>query len=51
LKDHFTVDGTLLESKASLKSLRPLPKPEGLPKPNLGGQRKPRRGRQGSDCA
>lgn len=35
--DHFTVDGTLLESWASLKSL----KPRG---PNLGGQRKPMRG-------
>ena len=35
-RDHFTVDGTLLEAKASLKSL--------TPKPNLGGQRKPRRG-------
>ncbi len=34
---HFTVDGTLLESWASLKSL----KPRG---PNLGGQRKPKRG-------
>lgn len=34
--EHFTVDGTLLESWASLKSLKP--------KPNLGGQRKPRRG-------
>ena len=37
--EHFTVDGTLLESWASLKSLKP--------KPNLGGQRKPRRGRGG----
>ena len=36
---HFTVDGTLLESWASLKSL----KPRG---PNLGGQRKPKRGRR-----
>jgi transposase len=35
--DHFTVDGTLLESWASLKSF----KPKG---PNLGGQRKPKRG-------
>ena len=35
-RDHFTVDGTLLDAKASLKSL--------TPKPNLGGQRKPRRG-------
>ena len=34
--EHFTVDGTLLESWASLKSLQP--------RPNLGGQRKPRRG-------
>lgn len=34
--EHFTVDGTLLESWASLKSLKP--------KPNLGGQRKGRRG-------
>jgi transposase len=34
---HFTVDGTLLESWASLKSF----KPRG---PNLGGQRKPMRG-------
>jgi transposase len=34
---HFTVDGTLLESWASLKSL----KPRGA---NLGGQRKPKRG-------
>jgi hypothetical protein len=36
---HFTVDGTLLESWASLKSL--------LRKPNLGGQHKPKRGRRG----
>ena len=36
---HFTVDGTLLESWASLKSL--------APKPNLGGQRKPKRNRRG----
>ena len=36
-RDHFTVDGTLLEARASLKSL--------TPKPNLGGQRKPRRRR------
>jgi transposase len=36
---HFTVDGTLLESWASLKSLRP--------GPNLGGQRKPKKGRRG----
>jgi transposase len=36
---HFTVDGTLLESWASLKSF----KPRG---PNLGGQRKPMRGRR-----
>jgi transposase len=35
--EHFTVDGTLLESWASLKSLKPR-------QPNLGGQRKPRRG-------
>jgi len=35
-RDHFTVDGTLLEAKASLKSL--------TPKPNLGGQKKPKRG-------
>jgi transposase len=34
-RDHFTVDGTLLEAKASLKSL--------TPRPNLGGQRRPRR--------
>lgn len=34
---HFTVDGTLLESWASLKSLKPR-------KPNLGGQHKPKRG-------
>src|SRR3989440_4147477 len=33
---HFTVDGTLLESWASLKSLKPR-------RPNLGGQRKPKR--------
>jgi len=33
-RDHFTVDGTLLEAKASLKSL--------TPKPNLGGQPKPK---------
>jgi transposase len=38
-KQHFTVDGTLLESWASLKSLKP--------KPNLGGQRKPKRNRRG----
>jgi transposase len=37
--DHFTVDGTLLESWASLKSFQR--------KPNLGGQRKPKRGRRG----
>ena len=36
---HFTVDGTLLESWASLKSLER--------KANLGGQRKPRRNRRG----
>ncbi len=36
-RDHFTVDGTLLEAKASLKSL--------TPRPNLGGQRKPKRPR------
>lgn len=36
---HFTVDGTLLESWASLKSLER--------KPNLGGQRKPKRGGRG----
>ena len=36
---HFTVDGTLLESWASLKSLEL--------KPNLGGQRKPKKGRRG----
>lgn len=35
--EHFTVDGTLLESWASLKSLKPRA-------PNLGGQRKPKRG-------
>ncbi len=37
--EHFTVDGTLLESWASLKSLRP--------RPNLGGQRKPKKGSRG----
>jgi len=37
--DHFTVDGTLLESWASIKSF----KPRG---PNLGGQRKPKEGRR-----
>jgi transposase len=37
--DHFTVDGTLLESWASLKSFRS----RGA---NLGGQRKPKRGRR-----
>jgi transposase len=37
--EHFTVDGTLLESWASLKSFGPR-------KPNLGGQRKPKRGRR-----
>jgi hypothetical protein len=37
--EHFTVDGTLLESWASLKSF----KPRG---PNLGGARKPMRGRR-----
>ena len=37
--DHFTVDGTLLESWASLKSFQR--------KPNLGGQKRPRRGRRG----
>jgi len=37
--DHFTVDGTLLESWASLKSF----KPRG---PNLGGARKPMHGRR-----
>jgi transposase len=36
---HFTVDGTLLESWDSLKSLER--------KPNLGGQRKPKRGKRG----
>ena len=36
-RDHFTVDGTLLEARASLKSL--------TPKPNLGGQRKPKQPR------
>ena len=36
---HFTVDGTLLESWASLKSF----KPRG---PNLGGQRQPKRGQR-----
>ncbi len=36
---HFTVDGTLLESWASLKSFKPRC-------PNLGGQRKPMRGRR-----
>lgn len=39
-RDHFTVDGTLLEAKASLKSL--------VPKPNLGGQRKPKGKRGGT---
>ncbi len=34
-RDHFTVDGTLLEAKASLKSL--------APRPNLGGRRKKRK--------
>src|SRR5215467_1697438 len=38
-RDHFTVDGTLLEAKASLKSL--------AARPNLGGQRKPKRRRGG----
>jgi len=33
--EHFTVDGTLLESWASFKSLQP--------RPNLGGQRKPKK--------
>lgn len=42
-RDHFTVDGTLLEAKAALKSMRPREKSEGPPRPNLGGQRKPRR--------
>jgi transposase len=37
--EHFTVDGTLLESWASLKSFGPR-------KPNLGGQRKPQPGRR-----
>ena len=41
-RDHFTVDGTLLEAKAALKSLRPKDKSDDPPKPNLGGQRKPR---------
>jgi transposase len=36
---HFAVDGTLLESWASFKSLRP--------RPNLGGQRKPKKGPRG----
>ncbi len=35
---HFTLDGTLLESWASLKSFKPR-------RPNLGGQRKPKRRR------
>ena len=37
--EHFTVDGTLLESWASFKSLQP--------RPNLGGQRKPKKGSRG----
>jgi transposase len=37
--DHFTVDGTLLESWASLKSFKPKAA-------NLGGQRKPKRDRR-----
>lgn len=37
--EHFTVDGTLLESWSSFKSLRP--------RPNLGGQRKPKKGSRG----
>jgi transposase len=36
-RDHFTVDGTLLESWASFKSLKP--------RPNLGGQRRPKKNR------
>lgn len=36
-REHFTVDGTLLESWASFKSLKP--------RPNLGGQRKPKKNR------
>jgi transposase len=36
---HFTVDGTLLESWASLKSFKPR-------RPNVGGRRKPMRGRR-----
>lgn len=38
--EHCTVDGTLLESWASFKSLQP--------RPNLGGQRKPKKGPR--DC-
>lgn len=38
-RDHFTVDGTLLEAKASLKSL--------APRPNLGGQHKKRKRNRG----
>jgi transposase len=37
--EHFTVDGTLLESWASFKSLQP--------RPNLGGQRKQKKGSRG----
>ncbi len=37
--EHFPVDGTLLESWASFKSLQP--------RPNLGGQRKPKKGSRG----
>lgn len=37
--EHFTVDGTLRESWASFKSLQP--------RPNLGGQRKPKKGSRG----
>jgi hypothetical protein len=36
-REHLTVDGTSLESWASFKSLQP--------RPNLGGQRKPKRNR------
>ena len=39
--DHFTVDGTLLEAWASLKSLQPRPKDGTPPQPPAGGGRNP----------
>jgi transposase len=40
-REHFSVDGTLLEAAAALKSLRPLGKDEGKEPPAGGGGRNP----------